>query len=325
MLRCCSVDPGGEDRTIRPDGGGERVREADAALVLAARDGDERAFGRLFDRWFDPVHDIAWRIVRDPRHGGRGGRRTCSSSPGRASATSSSPARSAAGCDASPATGRSTGLDRERRSRPDSDAAGRGARPVRARRGHDRGAGGARAERARVGGGRGPGRARRQRARPPPAPRHGRPRDRRRAGGHAPTTPHQLLHRLKGKLGSAIRAWVLWRGGARRAPASTGRWPMPGSRRSAPTPCGWSTAMPEAAPPATSAASCASCPRPCSWSCRSRWPRRWSRRRQRSALADVGVPDGRLDRRRPAAARARPRRRHGRLGRRRLGLTARFC
>ena len=41
------------------------VREATTALVLAARGGDERAFGELFDRWFDPVHDIAWRIVRD--------------------------------------------------------------------------------------------------------------------------------------------------------------------------------------------------------------------------------------------------------------------
>ncbi len=29
---------------------------------------------------------------------------------------------------------------------------------------------------------------------------------------------HQLLHRLKGKLGSAIRAWVLWRGAAQACP-----------------------------------------------------------------------------------------------------------
>lgn len=37
----------------------------DAAWVEAARAGDEQAFGRLFDRWFDPVFDVAWRIVRN--------------------------------------------------------------------------------------------------------------------------------------------------------------------------------------------------------------------------------------------------------------------
>ena len=31
--------------------------------------------------------------------------------------------------------------------------------------------------------------------------------------GVTPNNAHQLLHRLKGKLGGAIRAWVLWRGG----------------------------------------------------------------------------------------------------------------
>src|SRR5690606_14674150 len=40
-------------------------RSADAGLVAAARAGDGTAFGRLFDRWFDPVYDVAWRIVRD--------------------------------------------------------------------------------------------------------------------------------------------------------------------------------------------------------------------------------------------------------------------
>jgi RNA polymerase sigma factor (sigma-70 family) len=44
-----------------------RVRDDrdDADLVLAARAGEEVAFGVLFDRWFDRVWDVAWRIVRD--------------------------------------------------------------------------------------------------------------------------------------------------------------------------------------------------------------------------------------------------------------------
>lgn len=37
----------------------------DADLVLATRAGDDGAFGVLFDRWFDRVWDVAWRIVRD--------------------------------------------------------------------------------------------------------------------------------------------------------------------------------------------------------------------------------------------------------------------
>ncbi|MGE3621451.1 MAG: RNA polymerase sigma factor [Acidimicrobiia bacterium] len=39
--------------------------DADLDLVLAARDGDDRAFGILFDRWFDRVHSLAWTILRD--------------------------------------------------------------------------------------------------------------------------------------------------------------------------------------------------------------------------------------------------------------------
>jgi RNA polymerase sigma factor (sigma-70 family) len=38
----------------------------DAALVLAVREGDPEAFGVLFDRWFDRVYDVARNIVRDP-------------------------------------------------------------------------------------------------------------------------------------------------------------------------------------------------------------------------------------------------------------------
>ncbi len=38
---------------------------ADGALVEAARAGDQRAFGLLFDTWFDRVHDVSRRIVHD--------------------------------------------------------------------------------------------------------------------------------------------------------------------------------------------------------------------------------------------------------------------
>jgi hypothetical protein len=37
----------------------------DGALVSAARDGDEQAFGRLFDRWFDAVDDSVRLVVPD--------------------------------------------------------------------------------------------------------------------------------------------------------------------------------------------------------------------------------------------------------------------
>ena len=51
------------------DGRQHEVRAADRAederLVLALRGGDPDAFGRLYDRWFDRVHDLARRITRD--------------------------------------------------------------------------------------------------------------------------------------------------------------------------------------------------------------------------------------------------------------------
>lgn len=37
----------------------------DTQLVLAARSGDEAAFAELVDRWLDRCWDVAWRIVRD--------------------------------------------------------------------------------------------------------------------------------------------------------------------------------------------------------------------------------------------------------------------
>jgi RNA polymerase sigma factor (sigma-70 family) len=38
----------------------------DEALVVAARSGEADAFGTLFERWFDPVYDVARNIVRNP-------------------------------------------------------------------------------------------------------------------------------------------------------------------------------------------------------------------------------------------------------------------
>ena len=40
-------------------------RDEDERLVLALRAGDQDAFGRLFDRWYDRVHELARRITRD--------------------------------------------------------------------------------------------------------------------------------------------------------------------------------------------------------------------------------------------------------------------
>lgn len=40
-------------------------RAEDERLVLALRAGDPDAFGRLYDRWFDRVHDLARRVTRD--------------------------------------------------------------------------------------------------------------------------------------------------------------------------------------------------------------------------------------------------------------------
>jgi RNA polymerase sigma factor (sigma-70 family) len=38
----------------------------DAALVERVRAGDDSAFAEIYDKWFDRVHDLARRIVRDP-------------------------------------------------------------------------------------------------------------------------------------------------------------------------------------------------------------------------------------------------------------------
>ena len=57
------VDPGDVDAAADPVRVARRAR--DAELVEGVRRGDERAFGRLYDDWFDRVYDVARRIVRD--------------------------------------------------------------------------------------------------------------------------------------------------------------------------------------------------------------------------------------------------------------------
>ncbi len=47
------------------DTGSEDRGAVDAALVARVRGGDPDAFGELYDRWFDRVHDVAFRITRD--------------------------------------------------------------------------------------------------------------------------------------------------------------------------------------------------------------------------------------------------------------------
>lgn len=42
------------------------ARTSEGDLVEAARSGDSQAFGQLFDTWFDRVHDLSRRIVKDP-------------------------------------------------------------------------------------------------------------------------------------------------------------------------------------------------------------------------------------------------------------------
>lgn len=48
---------------VDPERAAERAR--DERLVLALRSGDADAFGRLYDAWYDRVHDLARRITRD--------------------------------------------------------------------------------------------------------------------------------------------------------------------------------------------------------------------------------------------------------------------
>ena len=55
----------GEAKDGPVDPGRAAERANDERLVRAVRDGDAEAFGRLYDHWFDRVHDLARRITGD--------------------------------------------------------------------------------------------------------------------------------------------------------------------------------------------------------------------------------------------------------------------
>ncbi len=184
----------------------------DAAWVEAARAGDEQAFGRLFDRWFDPVYDVAWRIVRNADTAAEVAQDVFLAAwqgldgleqPGSFGGWVRRIARNRA----------LNRLDRERRSTPDDEQAAaaldRSAPDVdlsaalgeRDQRELVWAAASALGERdaslldlhLRHGFGAG---------------------EIARELGVTTNNAHQLLHRLKGRLGGAISAWVLWRGAA---------------------------------------------------------------------------------------------------------------
>ena len=73
VLRCGAVDRHGDDDTTTPDEGVAAARAADAALVDAARSGDERAFGRAVRPVVRP--GVRRRLAHParPGHRGRGG------------------------------------------------------------------------------------------------------------------------------------------------------------------------------------------------------------------------------------------------------------
>jgi RNA polymerase sigma factor (sigma-70 family) len=184
----------------------------DARLVEAARGGDDRAFGELFDRWFDSVYDVAWRIVRDRDTAAEVAQDVFLAAwqglgsleqPGSFGGWVRRIARNRA----------LNRLDRERRSRPDAAAAEAAL---------DRTA--ADVDMTAVLG------EREQRELVWAASaalgerdaslldlhlRHGLgAADIAAELGVTANNAHQLLHRLKGRLAGAIRAWVLWRGGS---------------------------------------------------------------------------------------------------------------
>jgi len=50
---------------VPPDSAYQRERAESMRLVTALREGDEHAFGKLYDLWFDRVYDVAYRVLRD--------------------------------------------------------------------------------------------------------------------------------------------------------------------------------------------------------------------------------------------------------------------
>ena len=212
MLRCGAVDRhGDDDTTTPPDEGVAAARAADAALVDAARSGDERAFGRLFDQWFDPVFDVAWRILRDQGTAAEVAqdvflvawqRLGDLEQPGSFGGWVRRIARNRA----------LNRLDRERRSRPDSEAVA--ARLDRSAPDVDMTAALGEREQNELVWAAAAALGERDTSLLDLHLRHGLSAPEIATElGVTPNNAHQLLHRLKGKLGGAIRAWVLWRGG----------------------------------------------------------------------------------------------------------------
>lgn len=197
----------------RPDDGGYAGATEDTEWVEAARSGDERAFGRLFDRWFDPVYDVAWRIVRDPDTAAEVAQDVFLAAwqgldgleqPGSFGGWVRRIARNRA----------LNRLDRERRSVPDGEQAA--AALDRAAPDVDLTAAlGERDQRELVWAA-ASALGERDASVLDLHLRHGL--GAAEIAGELRVTPnnaHQLLFRLKGKLGGAIRAWVLWRGAGR--------------------------------------------------------------------------------------------------------------
>ncbi|MFP3902526.1 MAG: RNA polymerase sigma factor, partial [Acidimicrobiia bacterium] len=195
-----------------------RLDPADTpAWVEAARSGDPDAFGRLFDRWFDPVYDVAWRIVRNRETAAEVAQDVFLvawqgldglAQPGSFGGWVRRIARNRA----------LNRLDRERRSLPDDEQAtaalDRSAPDV------DMTAALGEQEQAELVWAAASALGERDASLLDLHLRHGfGAREIADELGVTANNAHQLLHRLKGKLGGAIRAWVLWRAaGGRRCP-----------------------------------------------------------------------------------------------------------
>src|SRR5690606_30541761 len=197
------------DAGAGPDGPGRPEAAEDAAWVEAARSGDPDAFGRLFDRWFDPVYDVAWRIVRDRDTAAEVAQDVVLVAwPGL-----DGPAQpgSFGGWVRRIARNRALNrLDRERRSLPDDAAAAevldRSAPDV------DMTAALGEHEQAELVWAAASALGERDASLLDLHLRHGfGAREIADELGVTANNAHQLLHRLKGKLAGAIRAWVLWR------------------------------------------------------------------------------------------------------------------
>ncbi len=214
--------------------------------------GDERAFGRLFDQWFDPVFDVAWRILRDQGTAAEVAqdvflvawqRLGDLEQPGSFGGWVRRIARNRA----------LNRLDRERRSRPDSEAAAatldRSAPDV------DMTAALGEREQNELVWAAAAALGERDTSLLDLHLRHGleRSRDRGRAGGHAQQRAPAAAPAQGQARWSRSGPGCCGGAAAHRAPGSTGRWPMPASRRSAPRPCGSSTATPGTAPRARNA------------------------------------------------------------------------